>query len=437
MTYGNFLIACFHAHPVSNIAYNYHSPHEALISSIRKPTKSFALLSPINPPQTSFQTIFPSEVQNDLSPFASNFRNGNGLFDGIKNWLIEPAYAADASVKPPTDVEIKLLREAFDAFYGQRNPAKAEELLTKTISAWERQPPDERAALYRVRGDCYMGLMRADEAVKDYNVAIELLEGPGGEKADPSERPEARLGRARAIRSLDVKTKEQYAQAAEDYQISLRLSSREDWDTDEENEQDGASRNPYAAWEWGMAQRGKGDLKGAAETHTVASLAFKEIGDRAHSVISALDAGIDLAATDDSAAAKAVLEDAIKRTTSVEGNDISLLQRVIAKEGEARIALASVLWGSNDKAGAEAQLGEACTRLDQLEADFDARQAALKKSGAVPLPKAEKLPFTIDDTVGAGRISCSRFKNDKFLDDTLIWPESLQEKVKKLNKLAN
>ena len=39
------------------------------------------------------------------------------------------------------------------------------------------------------------------------------------------------------------------------------------------------------------------------------------------------------------------------RTTSVEGNDIELLQRVIAKEGEARIALASVLWGANEKGG--------------------------------------------------------------------------------------
>ena len=199
--------------------------------------------------------------------------------------------------------------------------------------------------------------MKAEEAVKDYTIAIDLLDGPGGELADPEEKPAARyvrtiqftflyemntchlpchcqnthssypitlsiiqiyqrkyrLGRARALRSMGKITQEQFEQASTDYQISLRLSSREDWDTDEENEQDGASRNPYAAWEWGMARRGAGDFNGAAETHTLASLAFKDIGDRARSVISALDAGIDLAATDDVSGAKKALEEAIKR----------------------------------------------------------------------------------------------------------------------------
>jgi hypothetical protein len=28
--------------------------------------------------------------------------------------------------------------------------------LNQVVDAWERQAPDERAALYRVRGDCYM-----------------------------------------------------------------------------------------------------------------------------------------------------------------------------------------------------------------------------------------------------------------------------------------
>ena len=73
--------------------------------------------------------------------------------------------------------------------------------------------------------------------------------------------------------------------------------------------------------------------------------------------ISALDAGIDLAASDNSKDARASLEKAIKSTTSVEGSDIELLQRVIAKEGEGRIALASVLWEAKDtKPAAEDQL---------------------------------------------------------------------------------
>jgi hypothetical protein len=278
-------------------------------------------------------------------------------------------------------------------------------------------------------------LFNAEAAYKDYMTTVDLLTGPGGDLADPGELPAVRLGRARALRSMGKLSTEQYKQAAEDYKISLRLSSGEDWDTNEENEQEGATKNPYAAWEWGMAQRGAGEYKKAAETHILASVSFKDIGDRARAVISKLDAGIDLAATDEVGEAKKILEEAIKTTTSVEGNDVQLLQRVIAKEGEARIALASILWTSDEKAAAESQLGEACSRFEQLQADSDAREAARRKSGAAPPVQVKRLPFTIDDTVGT-ECSCSRFKNEKFLSETLQWPQSLQEKASKLTKLG-
>ena len=371
-------------------------------------------------------------VSNLAKPSPFQFP-GYQMGQAVRDFLVPPAYAAD--VKPPTNDEIKLLRSALGALYGERDPEKAEELITKAISAWERQAPDERAALYRVRGDCYTALANAEAAYKDYQITVDLLSGPGGDLADPEELPAARLGRARALRSMGKLSTDQYKQAAEDYQISLRLSSREDWDTDEENEQDGASRNPYAAWEWGMALRGSGDYKKAADTHILASLSFKDIGDRARSVISKLDAGIDLAATNDVKEARTILEEAIKSTTSVEGSDVQLLQRVIAKEGEARVALASLLWTNNEKAAAENQLGEACSRLEQLQADADAREAARKKSGAMPPVQVKRLPFTIDDTVGT-ECSCSRFKNEKFLSETLQWPQPLQEKASKLTKLG-
>merc|ERR1712127_729867 len=118
------------------------------------------------------------------------------------------------------------------------------------------------------------------------------------------------------------------------------------------------------------------------------------------------------------------------------GRDVQLLQRISSKEGEARIALASILWDSNDKLGAERQLGEACSRLDQLDADAEARELARIKSGAMPPPKIQKLKFSIDDIVSAGEISCSRFKNEKFLSESLQWPDVLQEKVGKLQKLG-
>jgi voltage-gated potassium channel Kch len=190
-----------------------------------------------------------------------------------------------------------------------------------------------------------------------------------------------------------------------------------------------------------MARRGEGDYKGAAKSHTLASLAFQDIGDKARSVISLLDAGIDLASSldnnvDDIEEAKRILKTAIDSTPSVEGTDIALLQRVISKECEGRIALASLLWSSKDKAAAETQLAEACTRLDQLQIDSDAREALRVKSGRMPDPKIEKLSYTIDDNLGAG-VSCSRFKNEKFLSESLLWPESLQQKVLKMNKMNN
>ena len=421
----------------------------------------------------SVQMIVKEQQHQEQYNSISYHSSENQLTKGIQNFIIPPANAASdvttsvsktSSIStsttkppsPPTETEIKLLREALGAFYGERNMDKAQELLSKAIVAWERQPPDERAALYRVRGDVYMELLHPKDAVQDYTQAIDLLNLPEAKDlADPGEMPAARLGRARAMQSMkristtyannnnnnDINgentnsMKQDYNQMVQDFQIALRLTSREDWDTEEEKEQDGASRNPYAAWEYGMALRGAGDYKKAAEVHTLAALSFKDIGDRARSVISALDAGIDMAATNDVKEAKTMLESAIPMTTSVEGRDVELLQRVIAKEGEARVALASVLWSANEKAAAEAQLGEACSRLDQLQADADAREAARIKSGAMPPIKVKKLPFTIDDVVGT-ECSCSRFKNEKFLSDSLFWPESLQTKVMKLNNLS-
>lgn len=302
--------------------------------------------------------------------------------------------------------------------------------------------------------------MDASAALQDYTTTLSLLTGPGGELADPAELPAAYLGQARALRSLPTPlSKEQYQTASRDYQLAMRLTSREEWDTNDELEADGAQRNPYAAWEWGMALRGEGNYRKAAQVHILASSAFKDIGDRARSVISKLDAGIDLAAlpgieqgdegNKDREEAIKILKEGIDSTTSVEGRDVELLQRVIAKEGEARIALASILWSSaNQKSEAESQLGEACGRLEQLQADADARAEKAKAAvgsgnkkngggggGGMTVVKVKKLPFTIDDTVGT-ECSCSRFKNSKFLD-SLVWPESLQEKVSKLNKLVS
>ena len=47
-----------------------------------------------------------------------------------------------------------------------------------------------------------------------------------------------------------------------------------------------------------------------------------------------------------------MLEDAIEGDVNVGGRDVRLLQRLVAKEGEARIALAGILWSDNSKGAA-------------------------------------------------------------------------------------
>ena len=264
-----------------------------------------------------------------------------------------------------------------DAYY--KKDSNAIDLLSQVILVWKDQPTDERAALYRVRADAFMNQLQPLEAQQDYTRAIQLLtqtdDGDSMGTADPNELPAAYLGRARATRTLTSSpSKEQSLAAAKDYQVSLRLSSRDEWDTNEELEEDGAARNPYAAWEWGTSLRNAGLYREAARVHVISSQAFDDIGDKARAVISELDAGIDLAAdyggTTSLDDAKALLTKAIARTISVEGRDVALLQRVIAKEGEARIALASILWSSpGSRQNAEEQLGQACQRLEQLDQD--------------------------------------------------------------------
>lgn len=108
--------------------------------------------------------------------------------------LPEPAFAETElpakSAAPPTNEEVLLLRKAFSTFYGANRDAEAAEpLLTQVIQAWDRQAPDEKAGLYRVRGDCYASLLQVDKAIADYAVAIDLIQSPGGENADPAELP--------------------------------------------------------------------------------------------------------------------------------------------------------------------------------------------------------------------------------------------------------
>jgi len=374
----------------------------------------------VPPPDT------PTVLQQIRSPSTKFLATNNALSQGVSLWLADSTTAAP----PPSKEDIQLLRQAFAEFYGvEQDLVKSEDLLSQTIEKWQNQPADELAGLYRVRGDCYMLLQNAAKATSDYQKALELLDGPGKNDADPAELPLALLGRARAIKSQGSEISAKLAsQAASDYERALKLSSREEWDTDQELLEDGATRNPYAAWEWGSMLRLTGQWQQAATAHALAATAFDEIGDKARSVISLTDAGIDLAAADKTNDAKSLLRKTIPKTKGIEASDVGLLQRVVAKEGEGRMALASLLWDEGQRQEAETILGDACIRLDQLQAD-----AARRKDGSSQQPPA-RLRFSIDDEIDALDVSCSKFRNPKFLTK-LGWPEKLQKKVIKLETL--
>ena len=253
---------------------------------------------------------------------------------------------------------------------------------------------------------------------------------------------DASLGRGRAIRSLGSQVSPQQAETATgDYKEALVLSSREDWDTVEENLEDGAKTNPYAAWEYGMALRRNGQYEEAQAIHTLSSDLFDSISDRSRAVISLLDAGIDAASAEASTSkdsgAKALLKKGVGYTTTAESRDVALLQRVVAKEGEARIVLAAIEWTDpSDKSlrgDAEKELSTACERLDQLEQDAMERG---KKKKAPSASTAMPLRFNIDDYPGALETSCSRLtKNREFQTERLELPVVLQDKIQKLNQL--
>lgn len=439
------------------IPYQYHH-----LSSRRKSTSSLQL-TPIDMTNPAVVEINLQTVRDIDNPLLSS-SSPQTIQTSIKDWIQSSSSLtlAAATTAAPTEEEVKLLSEALSTFYNEKDYKKAEMLLGDSIKAWQRQSSDEKAALYRIRGDCYMQLdaIDANAAIQDYTESITLLQTPESQKsADPNELPTSYLGRGRAIRSLPKKeqTSKLLQTAINDYEKYLILTARDSqyMDNDNERMEDGILRNPYAAWEYAATLRSNKDYNKASFIREQASEAFEYIGDTAHSVISYLDYGIDLAmsystSTNSNAAVPLdkvtnVLTKGIESTTKVEGRDVTLLQHVVSKEGEARLALASILWNEKnmpvDKA--ENVLGDACIRLEQLEQDNNDRSAIKnnKKQEQQPMQSNisnKVLKFSIDGSnsvLDAGEISCSKFKSEKFIEDVLGWPEELKDKVKKLETL--
>ena len=88
----------------------------------------------------------------------------------VANWIAASSIDSSSNIvtadRPPSNDEIKLLQNAFAAFYGaEKDTHTAVELLTQTIGVWEstRQGGDEIAGLLRVRGDAYMVRLKHED----------------------------------------------------------------------------------------------------------------------------------------------------------------------------------------------------------------------------------------------------------------------------------
>ena len=125
------------------------------LSSIKNRRRIFEGVRPLHLVPT-FHSNLISTVHDNLRLDEAEAASGRDLLAGVRAFLIAPAHAEENVSVSPTNTEIKLLRTALDVVYGDKNPAKALPLLSNVISAWENKAPDERAALYRVRGDCLL-----------------------------------------------------------------------------------------------------------------------------------------------------------------------------------------------------------------------------------------------------------------------------------------
>lgn len=144
----------------------------------------------------------PSMVQQQELPSASSYRSSHYVREWMQTQttqsssqsmtqllladaaVVSPSFASPLQTTtptrspptPPTKQEVALLQQAFATFYGSvPNPQDALPLLNQVVEVWEQQPADERAGLYRVRGDCHMALLQPEQAMQDYSTAISLL----------------------------------------------------------------------------------------------------------------------------------------------------------------------------------------------------------------------------------------------------------------------
>jgi tetratricopeptide (TPR) repeat protein len=98
------------------------------------------------------------------------------------------------------ELSLTPLRCCHASWYAQ---SAAEQRFSTALDAWLKAtaPPDETAALYKLRGNCRVPQGLYQVALQDYNQAIALLQEAEG-RADPAELPDTLKQRARCEERL-------------------------------------------------------------------------------------------------------------------------------------------------------------------------------------------------------------------------------------------
>ena len=338
------------------------------------------------------------------------------------NNLMPPAAFAATAATAPSAEALATLRKGYQAASDGLFPT-ADTLLTKSIGEWKKtsQPPDEVAALYKVRGTVRQQQGRVADAVSDLDEAVNYLVAEPS-SANPAEVQRAYLQRARLNAALERWT----AAEADFSQAIARLDALDAIE----------STNPYVYKERGNVRSRLGKWDGAAEDAVTASIEFKAIGDKLRSLLASSDAALALYGAGDIDEAVTRMKGAFtsygnKSPASNNPDDIGLLQQLARREAELHLAYAAHLSsgegeakGSSDGSAARKQWETGCIRLESFVTDAIQRQEEEAALRATEAKQSEASGKELGGTLKASSVAGSLSNTNAIVRLSGMDPES-------------
>ena len=237
----------------------------------------------------------------------------------------------------PSDAENNLVRMAFKDWDDRRFDA-ADKEFGLSLKKWDElnRPRDEKVSLLKARANVRVDNKKFDDAMLDYNLALQLMK-PDGEKADGTatypEYPDAFVGRGLAYEGLA-----KWDMALKDYNKAIEL-----WGGGR-----GENVNPYVLSYRGNVLGRLGKLNEAAEDYQASSDMFNSLR--------------DIARSSDARANYAL----VKYQMGEEEAAVKAMKDVIRKNpgfGDMHVALAADDWGKGDYINALKEWRFVCDKI--------------------------------------------------------------------------